>query len=126
MTESVRRLVLIVDDDPLIIGQVGEALESAGFSYIHASNGVDGLRHLTQGGPGLVILDVNMPELDGMQTCRLIRANERFRLLPIRMLTSRNDIIHMMEARKMGATDYLVKPVDRSSLLEKVERLFPR
>jgi len=126
MTESERRLVLIVDDDPLIIGQVGEALQSAGFFFIHASNGVEGLRCLTQGLPGLVILDVNMPELDGMQTCRLIRANDKFRRLPILMLTSRDDITHMIEARKMGANDYLVKPVDRTSLLAKVERLFVR
>lgn len=126
MTESERRLVLIIDDDPLIIGQVGEVLQSAGFSYLHASNGVDGLRQLTQGAPGLVILDINMPELDGMQTCRLIRANENFRNLPILMLTSRGDITHMMEARKAGADDYLVKPVDHISLLHKIERLLTR
>jgi DNA-binding response OmpR family regulator len=124
MTERERRLVLIVDDDPLIIEQVGEVLQSAGFSFIQASNGVEGLRQLTQGDPGLVILDINMPELDGMQTCRMIRANEKFRNLPILMLTSRGDITHMMEARKVGANDYLVKPVERASLLGKVERLF--
>lgn len=126
MTERERRPVLIVDDDPLIISQVGEALQSAGFSFIHASNGVEGLRQLTQGDPGLVILDINMPELDGMQTCRMIRANEKFRDLPILMLTSRGDITHMMEARRVGADDYLVKPVDRTKLLGKVERLFAR
>ena len=126
MTERERRPVLIVDDDPLIISQVGEVLQSAGFSFIHASNGVEGLRQLTQGDPGLVILDINMPELDGMQTCRMIRANEKFRDLPILMLTSRGDITHMMEARRVGANDYLVKPVDRTNLLGKVERLFAR
>jgi DNA-binding response OmpR family regulator len=126
MTERERRPVLIVDDDPLIIEQVGEVLQSAGFSFIQASNGVEGLRQLTQGDPGLVILDINMPELDGMQTCRMIRANEKFRNLPILMLTSRGDITHMMEARKVGANDYLVKPVERASLLGKVERLFAR
>jgi Response regulators consisting of a CheY-like receiver domain and a winged-helix DNA-binding domain len=126
MTERERRPVLIVDDDPLIISQVGEVLQSAGFSFIHASNGVEGLRQLTQGDPGLVILDINMPELDGMQTCRMIRANEKFRDLPILMLTSRGDITHMMEARRVGADDYLVKPVDRTKLLGKVERLFAR
>jgi len=126
MTERERRPVLIVDDDPLIIEQVGEALQSAGFSFIQAANGVEGLRQLTHGDPGLVILDINMPELDGMQTCRMIRANEKFRNLPILMLTSRGDITHMMEARKVGADDYLVKPVERASLLGKVERLFAR
>ena len=126
MTERERRPVLIVDDDPLIIGEVGAVLQSAGFSFIQASNGVEGLRQLTQGDPGLVILDINMPELDGMQTCRMIRANEKFRNLPILMLTSRGEITHMMEARKLGADDYLVKPVERTSLLGKVERLFAR
>ncbi len=120
------RLVLIVDDDPLIISRVGEVLQSAGISFIHASNGLEGLKQLATGQPELVILDVNMPELDGMQTCRLIKANEKFRSLPVLMLTSRNDITHMMEARRVGADDYLVKPVDPEALLTKINRLFAR
>jgi DNA-binding response OmpR family regulator len=120
------RLVLIVDDDPLIIGHVGRLLNAAGYHCIEASNGLEGLRQLSAVQPGLVILDVAMPELDGMQTCRLIRANDNFRTVPILMLTSKGDIGHMLEARKMGADDYLVKPVDSEALLSKVERLFAR
>jgi DNA-binding response OmpR family regulator len=123
MTDN-QRLVLMVDDDPLFVGQVGQLLNSAGYSLLQASNGIDGLRQLDSGSPGLVILDVNMPELDGLQTCRMIRAQEKHRDLPILMLTARGDITHRLEAQKMGATDYLVKPVDAESLLQKVKRLF--
>ena len=120
------RLILIVDDDPLFIEQIGEILNAGGFSFIQASNGIEGLRQLYSTEPGLVILDIHMPVLDGLQACRMIRAMEKHRDLPILMLTSRGDVTHMMEARKMGATDYLVKPVDPPSFLSKVERLFER
>src|SRR5438046_1432190 len=114
--------ILIIDDDSSILGLIAEVLQSAGFSPVQASNGIDGLKQLHSADPHMVILDVNMPQLDGMQTCRMIRASEKHRHLPILMLTARGDITDMMEARKMGADDYLVKPVDPSQLMSKIER----
>jgi two-component system response regulator MprA len=120
------QLVLIIDDDQALLGMVSEFLTSAGYLSIQASNGLEGLRQLESSAPHLVILDVNMPELDGMQTCRLIRANKKFQSLPILMLTGRSDIKDMIEARKMGADDYLIKPFQPADLLAKIERLFQR
>jgi DNA-binding response OmpR family regulator len=67
-----------------------------------------------------------MPELDGLQTCRMIRTSEKYNRIPVLMLTSRNDITDMLEARKMGADDYLTKPVESERLISKVERLLSR
>ena len=119
------RLILIIDDDTSVLRHVSEVLRNAGFASVTATNGLDGLKHLAEN-PKLVVIDVNMPEMDGMQTCRMIRASEKHKQTPILMLTARGDITDMIEARKVGADDYLVKPVDPALLLRKVERLFSR
>lgn len=118
--------ILIIDDDQNILILVAEYLESEGFTTIQATNGIEGLRQLEIHNPQLVILDVNMPELDGMQTCRMIRANEKFQNIPVLMLTARSDIQDMIEARRMGATDYLTKPFAPQALIQKVVRLLGR
>ena len=119
-------LILIVDDDPMVLTEVGGLLQSAGFHSVSATNGLEGLKLLQALNPGLVILDVTMPELDGMQTCRMIRADQKYRNVPILMMTASGDIRDMLEARKMGADDYIVKPVDPAALIHKVERLLAR
>ena len=125
MTKPARR-ILIIDDDQTFLNLVSEVLNSAGFTPLQATNALDGLKQLDAQSPELVILDINMPQLDGMQTCRLIRSKEKFRSLPILMLTGRGDIKDMIEARKVGADDYLVKPFNSELLLQKLERLFAR
>jgi Response regulators consisting of a CheY-like receiver domain and a winged-helix DNA-binding domain len=121
-----QRVILVVDDDQSLLVMLSECLSQAGYLSILATNGIEGLKKLEAENPQLVVLDVNMPELDGMQTCRLIRANQKFQRLPILMLTGRGDIKDMLEARRMGADDYLVKPFDPGTLMQKIERLFQR
>lgn len=121
-----QKLILVIDDDSVSLNHVVQLLQNSGFSAIGASNGLDGLKELQSHYPKLIVLDINMPELDGMQTCRMIRAHEKHKTTPILMLTARGDITDMMEARKMGADDYLVKPIDDMALLRKVQRLFAR
>ncbi|HSP05900.1 MAG TPA: response regulator [Acidobacteriota bacterium] len=123
---DIDRCILIIDDDEAILDHVGAVLRGAGFRTTLASNGLDGLKQLNSVEANLVILDVTMPEMDGLQTCRMIRATDKHKNLPILILTSRGDITDMMEARKVGADDYLVKPVDPQLLLKKIERLFAR
>jgi DNA-binding response OmpR family regulator len=120
------RCILIIDDDEAVLGYVGAILRRAGFRTALASNGLDGLKQLNSVEAHLVILDVTMPEMDGLQTCRMMRATDKHKNVPILILTSRGDITDMMEARKVGADDYLVKPVDPELLLKKIERLFAR
>ena len=115
--------LLIIDDDQNILILVAEYLESEGYTTIQATNGIEGLRQLEIHNPQLVILDISMPEMDGLQTCRMIRANEKYQNTPVLMLTARSDIQDMIEARRMGATDYLVKPFAPQVLIQKVGRL---
>ena len=120
------RSILVIDDDNSVLEHVEQVLQSAGYPSHRASNGLDGLKILNSIGADLIVLDVTMPGMDGLQTCRMIRATERHKNVPVLMLTSRADITDMMEARKVGADDYLVKPVDPQLLLKKIERLFAR
>lgn len=120
------RCILVIDDDAAVQEHVGKVLHDAGYRTNRASNGLDGLKQLNSVETHLIILDVTMPEMDGLQTCRMIRATEKHKTIPILMLTSRGDITDMMEARKVGADDYLVKPVDPELLLKKINRLFAR
>ncbi len=120
------RCILVIDDDTAVLDRVGKILTQAGFQPVNATSGLDGLKLLNTGRVDLVILDVNMPGLDGLQTCRMIRGAEKHRDLPILMLTARGDITDMMEARKMGANDYMVKPIEPELLIKKIERLFSR
>jgi two-component system, OmpR family, response regulator MprA len=124
--ETKRSPILVIDDDSSIVDLITATLRVSGHESVGASNGLEGLKKLVESDPDLVILDVNMPQLDGMQTCRLIRAKEKYRNIPILMLTARGDITDMMEARKMGADDYLVKPFEKDMLINKVERLLAR
>jgi DNA-binding response OmpR family regulator len=120
------RNVLIIDDDAALLSHVAGILGEAGFVHLEARNGLDGLKYLNDSHVDMVILDVNMPVMDGLQTCRMIRAIEKYKDVPILMLTARGDITDMMEARKMGADDYMVKPVESELLIRKIERLFAR
>jgi DNA-binding response OmpR family regulator len=120
------RCILVIDDDHAVLDHVGTVLQGAGYRMIRATNGLDGLKQLNSVETDLVILDVTMPEMDGLQTCRMIRATDKHKNVPILFLTSRGDITDMMEARKVGADDYLVKPVEGDLLLKKIDRLFAR
>jgi two-component system, OmpR family, response regulator len=118
--------ILVIDDDLTVLTLVGSLLEDEGYSITLSSNGLEAIKLLNSVDVDLVVLDMTMPGMDGLQVCRMIRANEKFKDLPILFLTARGDITDMMEARKVGADDYLVKPVETALLLKKIERLFIR
>ena len=115
--------VLVVDDDPDIRDLVRELLERAGYQVADASNGREGLRVLYEMRPDLVLLDVNMPELDGWATLDRIRDLSE---APVIMLTARTGELEKVRGLKAGADDYVTKPFGRQELLARVEALLRR
>jgi DNA-binding response OmpR family regulator len=115
--------VLVVDDDPDIRQLVRELLERAGYQVSQASDGRDGLRALYETRPDLVLLDVNMPELDGWETLARIRDLSE---APVIMLTARTGELEKVRGLKAGADDYVTKPFGRQELLARVEALLRR
>ena len=115
--------VLVVDDDPDICDLVRELLERAGYQVSQASNGLEGLRVLYETRPDLVLLDVNMPELDGWTTLARMRDLSE---TPVIMLTARSGELEKVRGLKAGADDYVTKPFGRQELLARVEALLRR
>ena len=115
--------VLVVDDDPDIRELVRELLERAGYQVSSAADGRDGLRVLYETRPDLVLLDVNMPELDGWATLARIRDLSE---VPVIMLTARTGELEKVRGLKAGADDYVTKPFGRQELLARVEAILRR
>ena len=115
--------VLVVDDDPDIRELVRELLERAGYTVSQACDGRDGLRVLYETRPDLVLLDVNMPELNGWETLARLRDLSE---APVIMLTARTGELDKVRGLKAGADDYVTKPFGRQELLARVEALLRR
>jgi diguanylate cyclase (GGDEF)-like protein len=118
--------VLIADDEPNTLKWAEMNLNMAGFHVSTALEGQSALQHIIELRPDLVILDVGMPYLDGLQVCREMRSDPRTKYTSVIFLTGhdeRNDRIAGLEA---GADDYLVKPIDADELIARIRRLIRR
>ncbi len=116
--------ILVVDDEPAVRDALERALRAHGYGVSMAVDGVDGLEHLASDTPDLVVLDILMPRLDGLEACRQIRASgDR---TPILMLTARDAVGDRVEGLDAGADDYLVKPFALDELLARIRALLRR
>ena len=117
------RTVLIVDDDPHIRQLLVFALQKAGLDTIEAADGEAGLALAGTHGPNLVILDINMPRMDGLEVCRRLRADGD---VPILFLSSRDDEIDRVLGIELGADDYVVKPFSPREVVARVMAILRR
>jgi DNA-binding response OmpR family regulator len=115
--------ILVVDDDLELSSLIGYALRQAGYLVVEAGDGVAALAAFEREAPALVILDVNLPRLSGLEVCRRIRAGSR---TPVMMLTVRNAEEDQVQALDQGADDYLTKPFSPRTLLARVRALLRR
>jgi DNA-binding response OmpR family regulator len=120
--------ILVVDDDLELSSLIGYALRQAGYMVIEAGDGVAALEAFERESPALVILDVNLPRLSGLEVCRRIRAASRTPAsgVPIMMLTVKNAEEDQVQALDLGADDYLTKPFSPRTLLARVRALLRR
>lgn len=115
--------VLVVEDDPEIREIVATKLELNGVEVLQAENGVDGLEVALRELPDLVILDLSMPRMNGIDLSRAIRADTKTASTPIIMLTARGQEADIERGFEAGASDYMVKPVSPRELMVRVNRL---
>jgi chemosensory pili system protein ChpA (sensor histidine kinase/response regulator) len=118
--------ILVVDDSPSIRRAVQAALTRAGFEVSLARDGMEALEQIMANPPRAVILDIEMPRLDGYELLGVLRAQERFATLPVALLTSRGAQRHRRHAQALGADAYLVKPCPDDELVAVVRRLVER
>jgi two-component system, OmpR family, response regulator MprA len=119
-----RSRLLVVDDDPDVRDSLRRALGYAGYAVATAANGMEALSSLARAPVDLVILDVLMPMLDGLEACRALR--ERGNAIPVLLLTARDAIDDRVAGLEAGADDYLVKPFALRELLARVNALLRR
>ncbi|WP_277286350.1 response regulator transcription factor [Sphingomonas aquatilis] len=121
------RTVLIVDDDPHIRQLLAFALDKAGLSPVEAADGEAGLAMVQTHKPDLVILDINMPRMDGLEVCRRLRgAKDGGGDTPILFLSSRDDEIDRVLGIELGADDYVVKPFSPREVVARVMAILRR
>ncbi len=116
--------IFIIDDSAVMITSLKQILDMEGFEVITAKDGVDALEKIKDGlKPDLIITDVNMPRMGGLDFIKNVRPILKF--VPILVLTTESDIEKRTEAKNMGATGWLVKPVDGKDLMNVIKQVLP-
>lgn len=121
--EAVRRFPVILSvDDSLIVQTMIERTLCMCYQVLLASNAVDALKMINNNPISLLLLDVTMPDIDGLEFCRTVRSIEKFKHLPVIMITARDRFSDKLRGQIAGATDYLTKPVEPKRLIETVDK----
>ena len=115
--------VLVVDDEPMVTEVVGRYLEREGFEVALAADGDEALRLARQDNPDLVVLDLMLPRIDGLEVCRVLRRETR---IPIIMLTAKGEELDRIIGLELGADDYVVKPFSPRELLARIKAVLRR
>lgn len=125
-TDANSRSILVIEDDSAIAEVLTYNLERDGYSVSRASDGRDGLRQAQMGKPDLVILDLMLPGMDGIEICRELRADKETRHVAILMLTAKSEESDQLVGFHLGADDYVTKPFSLKVLLQRVRVLTSR
>jgi DNA-binding response OmpR family regulator len=118
--------ILIVEDDPDIAELMARYLDKAGFNTERTASGRDALHAVGARPPELIVLDLMLPHVDGLEVCRLLRANEKTAAIPIIMVTARADESERIVGLELGADDYFAKPISPNELMARVRALLRR
>ena len=112
--------ILVIEDEPANIQTLSTLLKERGYNINIATNGRQGLEVLERIRPDLILLDIMMPEMDGFETCRRIKASTAWREIPIIFLTAKTDTADIVRGFELGAVDYVAKPFNAHELLARV------
>ncbi len=115
-----RDTILVVDDTPDTLGFLTDALEHAGLTVLVATDGASALKLLVHVTPDLILMDAMMPEMDGFETCRLIKADSSLAYLPVIFMTGLSDTEHVVLGLEAGGVDYVAKPIVVDELLARI------
>jgi DNA-binding response OmpR family regulator len=112
--------ILVVDDDPKHLRLVEALLQPRGYTVVSASDGAEGLGQVHRAPPDLILLDVMMPLMDGLEVCKLLKDHPATRLIPVVMMTALDRMEDRIKGIDAGADDFLTKPVHRDALLARI------
>lgn len=120
LTNSVTGLILAVDDTPTNLDILSKALKEAGFEVAVEVDGEGALEQVEYHTPDLILLDVQMPGIDGFETCRRLKMNPATKEIPVIFMTALNDTAHKVKGLTLGAVDYITKPFEQEEVLARV------
>lgn len=118
--------ILIVDDEADIREMISGKLAGEGYDILQAENGIEGYKVARQNKPDLIILDLMMPDRNGISVCKDLRANSKTKRIPIIMLTARSEMDSKLEGLEVGADDYITKPFSLKELSLRVKGVLRR
>lgn len=120
MTDQ-KKDVLIIDDDTDILVFLTDLLESGAFGALTSDNGQDGLKVARDKQPGLILLDIMMPDMDGHAVCKALKADQTTSGIPVLMITAKNDVVDVGMSLDEGAEGFVAKPFDTEHFLRLIE-----
>ena len=120
------RRVLVVDDDREIVDMTRLILESGGYEVVPAHSGEEALRRATDARPDLILLDINMPGMDGWETLKILKVDEATTSIPVAMFSIKLELRDKILGLQQGAFDYITKPFSVDEILERVRRIFEK
>ena len=113
--------ILAVDDIPANLKVISETLHNAGYAVATAIDGARAIKRLQHYQPDLILLDIQMPGIDGFETCRRIKADQNTRHIPVIFITALSDTINKVKGLEIGGVDYVTKPFDQAELLARIK-----
>jgi len=116
-----QKKILVVDDEVDLVETIRFPLEMEGFNVLVSYNGEDALNQARKEKPDLILLDLMLPKLDGYKVCRLLKFDERYKHIPILMLTAKTQEKDKLLGKETGANEYITKPFDIDELMKKVK-----
>ncbi|HYA11877.1 MAG TPA: response regulator [Thermodesulfovibrionales bacterium] len=116
-----QKKILLVDDEVDLVETIRFSLENEGFTVLVSYDGEDALNQARKENPDLILLDLMLPKLDGYKVCRLLKFDERYKHIPILMLTAKTQEKDKLLGKETGANEYITKPFDMDKLLGKVK-----
>jgi len=122
LKRKVMKKILIVEDDPDIIDILKVTLEDK-YKILEACNGIKAVNMVYEQNPDLVILDINLPEMNGYQVCRLLKEDKNYQSLPVLILTSKSQKRDRFWGMEAGADKYITKPFNPEEVLDCIEEL---
>ena len=121
-----KRLVLVVEDEEEIVRLISFHLEKEGYAVLSAASGTEALSLVFEHLPDLIILDIMLPEMDGLEVCRRLRGSDKAASIPVLILSARKEELDRVLGLEMGADDYMIKPFSVRELVARVRAMLRR
>lgn len=114
--------ILVIDDEKELLVLITKRLQDAGFEVITADNGMEGMEKARNLNPDLILLDILMPKMDGYEVCRLLKFDDKYKSIPIIILTAKTQESDKCTGSKVGADGYITKPFDVQPLIKLIKK----